>query len=246
MLNKDSKISCIITVCDRDEYINYAIKSILKQTHQPLEIIVVDNSIKKINIDSELINKIRLYNILPYAGIGQALNFGISLSNGEYLSFLEDDDYWTSNYLEEVNNNFKENYDYIVSPIYKSINDDISKYKNPKNKINLNCLLISNPGINISNLSVKKSSIFKVNGFETDLNNSTDKSLIIKFIINKYKGKVCEKIHSIKRFHSKNYTFQGNVLLKNFSVFYSKYKHLMSIKIKLIFLKKIIYYKFIK
>lgn len=247
-MNNNKSISCIITLYNRQEFINGAINSILNQSLKPNEIIVVDNSSKSISIDQKYFDKIKIFKILPHAGLAQALNFGISVSTGEYVSFLEDDDYWPENYLEQVYNEKNLKYDYIVTPIKKNINDQISDYKNPKNKIKLNNFLISNPGINISNLSVKKSSLFEVGGFDTDLTVSVDKNLIIKFIINNYKHAVCDDVSTIKRFHNNNLTFSNNTktYLKNLEKFYFKYSYLMTLKIKLKYLKKYLYYKFIR
>tara|TARA_B100000287_G_scaffold148206_1_gene139921 strand:+ start:40 stop:798 length:759 start_codon:yes stop_codon:yes gene_type:complete len=243
-MNNNNNISCVITLYNRQEYINGAIESVLNQTLKPNEIIVVDNSTKKIFIEEKYQNKIRLFKILPAAGLAQALNFGASIATSEHISFLEDDDYWPNNYLEKVYNETNFQLDYIVTPIRKIKNNQISDYKNPKNKINLDDFLLSNPGINISNLSLKKSSLFKVGGFDTDLTISVDKSLIIKFILNDFKYKVCEDVSTVKRFHEKNYTFSNNtkVYLKNLRKFYFKYSHLMSLKIKFKFLKKYLYY----
>ena len=48
----------------------------------------------------------------------------------------------------------------IISKINKLQNNIVSKYKNALNKINVQNLLVSNPGINISNLTIKKNSFF--------------------------------------------------------------------------------------
>ena len=243
-MNSNKNISCVITVYNRQEYINGAIESILNQSLKPNEIIVVDNSSEKICINKKYLDSIKLYNILPAAGIAQALNFGASLANGDYISFLEDDDYWPENYLDEV---YKEKYlmyDFIVTPIQKKINNDISNYKNPKGKIKLDDFLVSNPGINISNLSVKKSSLSDVGGFDLDLPISVDKSIVIKFILNNMRGIVCEEVSTIKRFHESNFTFsnKSRVYLKNLRQFYFKYNHLMTLRIKIKFLKKYLYF----
>ena len=176
-MKKDISISCVITLYNRQEYINDAIDCVLKQTLKPLEIIVVDNSSKEIKIDEKYLDKIKIFKIIPGAGLAQTLNFGASIVTGEYISFLEDDDHWPENYLEEV---YKENdleTDYIVTPIKKLKNNKLTFYKNPKNKIKLNNFLIRNPGINISNLSVKKTSLFKVGGFDLDCQEVNDKEL---------------------------------------------------------------------
>ena len=239
-------ISCIITLYNRQEYINGAIECILNQTLKPSEIIIVDNSSENIHIDHKYLNKIKIQKMVPGAGIAQALNFGVSIAKGEYISFLEDDDIWPENYLENVYSEDYTKYDFIVVPIKKLYDGKIENYKNPKDKITLNNFLISNPGINISNLSVKKKSFFAVGGFDLDLITSVDKSIIIKFLNKKFVYKVCEKVSIIKRFHKKNFTFEPKVFLKSMRLFYSKYKALISFKMKIKLLKKYIYYKFFK
>ena len=99
---KNSKISCIIPVYNRQKYINGAIDCILNQTLKPDEIIIVDNSSRDIFINKKIHKKIKLFKIIPSAGLAQTLNFGVSIANGKYVSFLEDDDYWPKNYLEEI------------------------------------------------------------------------------------------------------------------------------------------------
>ena len=240
------KISCVITLCNRQEFINGAIECVVNQSLQPYEIIIVDNSSKQINISNKYFDKIKIYKILPNAGIAQALNFGASVSKGDYISFLEDDDIWPENYLESIYKVGFLKYDYIVTPIRKLYNKEISHYKNPKNKINLNNFLLNNPGINISNLSLKKKSFFKIGGFDLDLITSVDKGLIIKFILNDFKNYVCEEVSIIKRLHNNNFTFKPNIYLKNLKIFYFKYKKHMSLRIKVKFLKKYLFYKFLK
>ena len=245
-MENSHKISCIITLYNRQEFINNAIECVVNQSLKPHEIIIVDNSSQKINIQDKFLDKIKIFKIIPGAGIAQALNFGVSVAEGNYISFLEDDDIWPENYLENIYSKDYLNYNYIVTPIRKLKDGLISDYKNPKNKIDLDTFLLSNPGVNISNLSVKRNSFFEVGGFDLDLITSVDKNLIIKFILNNFKNNVCEKVSIIKRFHNNNYTFRPKIFLKNLRKFYFKYKHLMTFKMKIKFLKKYIYYKFIK
>jgi len=245
-MKNNLRISCIITLYNRQEYINDAIDCIINQSLKPYEIIIVDNSSEQIEINDKYQDKIKIFKIIPKAGIAQALNFGVSISKGEYISFLEDDDTWPKNYLENIYSNNYSKYDYIVTPIRKLKNGEITNYKNPKNKINLNNFLLSNPGINISNLSLKKKSFFKVGGFDLDLITSVDKSLVIKFILNNFEHNVCENVSIIKRFHNNNFTFKPKIFLKNLRKFYLKYSYLMNLKIKFKFFKKYLYYRFVK
>jgi len=247
-MNNTKNISCIIPVYNRQKYINSAIDCILNQSLKPDEIIVVDNSSINISIDQKFLDKIKVFKIVPAAGLAQTLNFGASVAKGKYISFLEDDDYWPKNYLEEIYRENNLQYDYIVTPMKRLKNNEITFYKNPKDKITLNDFLVGNPGINISNLSLKKSSFFAVGGFDLDLTISVDKNLVIKFIQNNYKNIVCEAVSVVKRHHGENLTFSDNlkIYLKNLRKFYFKYNHLMSLKIKIKFFIKYLYFRFIK
>ena len=88
-----SLISVIIPVYNRLEYIDEAIESILAQTHEDYEIVVVDDG-STVDISSVLtpyMAKIK-YVTQAHKGLSAARNTGIDNSKGEYLAFLDDDD----------------------------------------------------------------------------------------------------------------------------------------------------------
>ena len=87
----------------KEPYIEDSIKSILSQSYQNFEIILinddVDNQdfIKKI---SKLDARIILIQNSKNLGAGQSRNNGIKISNGEYIAFCDCDDLWKKNKLE--------------------------------------------------------------------------------------------------------------------------------------------------
>ena len=90
------KVSVVMASCNPDmKRIRLAINSILNQTFQDYEVIIVDdgskrpieNSIKSISRDPR-IKVLRIEN----SGLGAALNHGIQSSKGEYIARLDDDD----------------------------------------------------------------------------------------------------------------------------------------------------------
>ena len=125
-MKNSHKISCIITLYNRQEFINSAIECVVNQSLKPHEIIIVDNSSQNINIQDKFLDKIKIFKIIPGAGIAQALNFGVSVAEGNYISFLEDDDIWPENYLENIYSRDYLNYNYIVTPIRK-LKDGLKK-----------------------------------------------------------------------------------------------------------------------
>lgn len=98
------KISVIIPSYNHEKYIKQAINSVLNQTYQNFEIIILDDcskdKTKKIlkNYKDERI-KI-LYNQTNIGAVN-TLNNLIDLANGEYIALLNSDDYWEKTKLEK-------------------------------------------------------------------------------------------------------------------------------------------------
>lgn len=94
-------ISIIIPLYNKGEHITSALRSVLNQTYQDFEIIIVndgstDKSVEEVNkIDDP---RIRLIN-QPNAGVSAARNRGIKEAHGEFIAFLDADDEWDSDYL---------------------------------------------------------------------------------------------------------------------------------------------------
>ena len=95
------KVSVIIATRNRPHYICEALDSVLAQTYQSVEIIVVDGS--STDETHTLLNsyedKVR-YFYQEAQGLSAALNFGIEKSSGQYLAFLFDDDILLPEMLE--------------------------------------------------------------------------------------------------------------------------------------------------
>ena len=90
----------------KDLYVEEAINSIINQTHQEFEIILIDDEISKKS--NEVLEKIKkkdkrikiIYNI-KNLGAGESRNMGIRFAKGEYIAFCDSDDLWRKNKLEE-------------------------------------------------------------------------------------------------------------------------------------------------
>lgn len=90
-------ITCIITTFNRPNLLPRAIESILSQTYQKLEIIVIDDhstesyDAVKETYESE---KVKFYRNEVNLGLAASRNRGIELAKGRYVAFLDDDDIW--------------------------------------------------------------------------------------------------------------------------------------------------------
>lgn len=95
-------ISCIIPVYNGERFIEEAIGSILAQTCQPDEIIVIDDG-----STDDTGGKVSRYNhrltyvYQPNAGPAAARNRGLELAHGDYIAFLDADDLWHPEKLEQ-------------------------------------------------------------------------------------------------------------------------------------------------
>ena len=95
------KYSVIIPVYNVEKYIDRCLKSIISQNYDDLEIIVIDNGSTDSSgsicdtYASEYSN-ISVYHIENH-GVGSARNFGLSKARGEFIYFVDSDDYLVSN-----------------------------------------------------------------------------------------------------------------------------------------------------
>ncbi|MBC8005780.1 MAG: glycosyltransferase family 2 protein, partial [Verrucomicrobia bacterium] len=104
-------ISCIIPTHNRSLKLKTAIETVLSQTYQNIELLVVDdqskdNTKETVDIIGLQDNRIK-YLLNPVKGANNARNFGIIHSKGEYIAFLDDDDRWVKTKLEKQLNAFK-------------------------------------------------------------------------------------------------------------------------------------------
>jgi len=108
--------SFICAVYNREKYLNQCLDSILSQTNQNFDLIIIndgstDNSEKIIlSYDDSRIK----YHLSDHKGCWTAKNQGIDKATGEYLCFIDSDDFISSDYLQKAKAQIKINplYDY--------------------------------------------------------------------------------------------------------------------------------------
>ena len=103
------KVSVIVPVYNVEKYVEKCLKSLVNQTMQEIEIIVVDDGSKD-GSKSIVDNYIKKYpDKIKYlykenGGLSSARNFAIPYANGEYIAFLDSDDYAEPTMYEEMYN----------------------------------------------------------------------------------------------------------------------------------------------
>jgi len=240
-----TKISCIIPTCDRNEYLIQAIKSVLEQSTPPMEVIIVNNGKKSVYLPPDVKEKIRIFDIIPYAGVSQARNFGASVAQGDYLAFLDDDDLWNKKYLENVHKVLLDkNIFCTVSRLDKLENGKILFYKNPNGRISIENLLFFNPGITGSNIVISKKLFFKIGGFDVNLPTSEDKSLLIEILKMGEKIEVLADNFAIRRIHAGTKLTNALWMAEGIHRFTLKYSDLMTKRQYLLNWSKIFKYRY--
>lgn len=100
-------VSVIIPVYNVKEYFGRCRESIEKQTYRDLEIILVDDA----STDGSGVmcdewaagdERIKVVHLSKNAGHGEARNAGVDICRGEYLTFLDSDDWWENDYVEKM------------------------------------------------------------------------------------------------------------------------------------------------
>ena len=166
-------ITIIIPSYKRCKKIKKALLSVKSQTFQNWEAIVIDNSSK--DGTKELINsfedeRIKFYEINNEGIISKSRNFGIEKSDGQYLAFLDSDDWWTPNKLEITEQYINKGYKFLYHNMYISKNNNLiktkTKYCRNLNKPIYNDLIENGPAFPTSSVIVEKKLFNSVKNFD--------------------------------------------------------------------------------
>jgi teichuronic acid biosynthesis glycosyltransferase TuaG len=142
-------VSVIIPVYNSEKYIDKTIDSVLNQTYNNIEIVLVDDCSKdsSAKIINEYVEKHEniVYNLLEKnSGAAVARNKALELAKGRYIAFLDSDDMWYPNKLEKQLKLMKQKNAPICYTAIEMIdeNDELIKGKrNVLEQVNYNFLL---------------------------------------------------------------------------------------------------------
>lgn len=249
----------IIPAYENNKFLYQTLLSVFKQKFKPKEVIIVDTSKKKIN--KALVKDFNEANGANFnytffkntKSEGRARNLAAKKVKSNFISFLDDDDYWHINYLKNIKNiisSKKNNYDIFFSQLnfFNDENKIIKKHKIPSN-ININDLYLYNPGTFTSNMVIKKEIFFKIGMFDEKYG-WNDKDILIKIINNNYKYFIIKKFLVYRRIHTNQISQNYFSHLIDNIFFFKKYYKNIPIKLRFIYIKKIffiflkmIYYK---
>jgi len=254
------KLSIIIAAYNADKYIEDTIKSALNQTIQDKEIIIVndgstDNTMSIVNkyLPSDLI---KVYSFPYNRGAANAYNFGVLHSSGDFITFLDSDDIYLSEYAFKVLEFMNKHEADIGFSNYQAIDGttltDMTLYgprRHPKyiyafggagssfpngNQASIREMAFNIDGVNISPRSIYKRSLFFDYGLDDHrLKISNDWMRNFKFVLNGAKVVYLNEVLGYYRFHSDGNSQKnplGNVvdIIKVFEIVLSEYSKSLS------------------
>ena len=127
------KVSIIIPFNNVENYIEECLKSVVTQTLKDIEIIVIndgsdDNSLKTVKELAKNDDRIKIIQLNERHGQGYARNRGIEIAQGEYIGFVDSDDFIMPEMFEELYNNAKQNDTDITMCLAREFDDVTKKY----------------------------------------------------------------------------------------------------------------------
>lgn len=142
LLNNDL-ISVVVPIYNVEKYLNRCIDSILSQTYSNLEIILVDDgSTDNSGIISDeyalFDSRVKVIH-KKNGGLSDARNYGIKAAHGEYITFIDSDDYVRNDYVEVLYSLIQKNNSEISVAICKKVyeNNDQKSIYNVKKRIEI-------------------------------------------------------------------------------------------------------------
>ena len=181
-------ISIVIPLYNKEKQIQKTLKSVLLQTYQDFEIVIVNDGSTDSSVQHVLEVKdkrIRLFH-QENAGVSAARNKGIKKSKGDLIAFLDADDEWDPEYLQTQINliqKYPQCHEYACNYVIKDMQGSITKtiinnlpFKNNDGYLTnyFEVASHSNPPLWTSTIVVRKSAIEDVGGFPIGIKSGED------------------------------------------------------------------------
>lgn len=220
-MNNTPLVSIIVNCFNGEKYLQKALNSILEQTYTNWEIIFWDN------LSTDLSHKIFLtyndsrfqyFKANNHTSLYEARNSAISKVNGDFIAFLDVDDWWERNKLELQVMKFDESKVGMVCSSYFLINERSNKtqknYKGPFPSGELSEYLLNNYFVHFSTLVIRRDALKSLEYYcDNRFSIIGDFDLVLRLSI---KGWLLECINTplaFYRWHNRNTGFTSEYLI---------------------------------
>ncbi len=170
-------ISIVIPTYNHANFLGRALKSVIDQTYINWEVIVIDNHSSDNTeelMESFIGPRIRYLKIYNNGVIAASRNVGIRAANGEWIAFLDSDDWWTIDKLQACFNAINDRVDFVYH--YLTMVSDKPRYlrrrlmKTPQVTVPVIMDLLHNGNkINNSSVVVRKKLLLEIGGINEDV-----------------------------------------------------------------------------
>lgn len=133
---KAEQITVVMPVYNASRFLRDAVESVLKQTYQNLELLLIDdcstdNSLEIAREYEQKDARVRVIAAEHNSGVANVRNRGIQEANGQYIALLDSDDVWTEDKLERQLQLVKKTNAKIVYCSYDFIDENNATIKKP-------------------------------------------------------------------------------------------------------------------
>ncbi len=236
--------SVILPCWNSINFIERSITSLKNQTYKNFEVIIIDDSssdgtLEKINEIKD--SRMKVYRINSNRVVAKSRNLGIEKSQGEWIAFLDSDDWWTQDKLEYCKKYINGEVDLIYHDL--QIETERSKYFNRKQ--NKSCklkkpilidLLIKGNVISNSSVVVRKNLIREIGGINEsrDLAASEDYNTWLRIASLTDRFLFLPRILGYYFLHDKSYSNKDMSSSTRFAVeeFFSKLNETQKLKVE--------------
>jgi len=164
-----------------------------------------------------------------------------------FISILDDDDEYNDGYMLKCIEIIIKNKIIAIFPRIEWKFKEKEPVNNllQKQQLTAENFFIGNPGVQGSNMFFELNTIININGFDENLESTTDRDLMIRFLLYVKQNNLFEQIYVIEEYLVMYYNHLNERITTNFEkkkkgldLFYKKYKHLFSDEIFLLSLKR--------
>lgn len=132
----NKKISVIVAVYNTEKYLDRCIESLLNQTYKNMELVIVEDcstdSSRKLLKKYKGIKNIKVFYNRENRGLSYSRNYGLKKSTGDFIGYIDSDDYVEPDYYEKLMSSIKDNKSDIAICDIKLVDEQTNKIQRCK------------------------------------------------------------------------------------------------------------------
>lgn len=248
-MSNSNLVSIVINCYNGEKYLAQCIESVLNQTYKNLELIFWDN--QSIDRSKNIVQgykdaRIKYFYSKKHTALYQARNLALKECNGDFISFLDADDYYLKNKIKKQLLHFKNEKVGVIYSNYYRYYEDINKKKLLTNRIlpsgNLTQYILEESEISFMTVMIRKRSLDSLEiNFESKYSIIGDYDLLYRLSFN-WDFYYLKEPLAVYRIHDNNFSKNSIVFIDELKDWYNKNYSFFTNKKNYIY-KKIIFFQ---